>query len=1025
MTGAVDIRRHAAVHGVVGTELFEAVGPDGAPVPGPRAALVGLIHGNEIVGEAVLTRLAPEVPARLTRGSLLLVRANLESQRLGRRHTPDGADMNRLWDQERLRGLADPGPDAPYEHRRVAELAPLLLACDAILDLHSTSRPAPPFLVFRDDARHAHVAARLGVSHLVTGLHEGAVLDGGVCPDVGLRPGERSPRLGFTFESGQHDDPTNLERAYDVACRFLHALGLWRDAPPAPEVRPVVYEVIDRFQQVGRGAVPYRFVGYEGGEPGRGRRGPPRKLASFDEIEADEVLLRRGRDTVVRAHGPFTMLLPTPNADPGTDLYYVCQRRPWRDPALGVRTDPEARIEAQGVERMLDLLDDDDFSRGTSRASFDARQALDLCADLVGRTLRLPADHPHRKVCVVGRGDWGGDEAERRAGHRYRHAMRRVLAAGVPIDRIQLLRGASLGWFRALTAPAMGALLEQRGRGELRLYLSARQPHTVSVLVVGDLDRALADGDLRHVRVALMVEAATVEPDGPVPRVRVARAGLVSARPEILGATSRLLTALRDEHRFLVRRDGPTERELSPLVGDDGAVRPSADALAALRAGLYRLQLRLWRDALRHELPLPRPVADDAELGHALAGLMVSTGILDAESLEALLVRRDGDRPVVDPGRIEDLLAEPDRPLPARRRVGRTIPQQPLVADDVDADAIERWLGWKRWLRTAQVVPDTRGKDVDLVFDERGIRQRAAAWLRHAMEQARRAPGRVMVVVAGDGLNPQQQQHKADGLELLRASREALQDPNLRYLRIQHAQGTTLSWLKGMIATLEQRPAGQPVAIQFEAAHGASVNVMLVCARDDDGPDEPWSLEGWRIERCSVLVSDLHGSGVRDSRIGLFTEPIPGPTPRVNQELLYFGRAHCQGLLLQGGPRIYGPAGAPSPEQFEAVVVDQVAGWLQRVRSQSGEAVVPPPDDAAARTRWVVGLLGLADEWLAERLAAEIDRLEPADAVARRLWAEAPARWPGAGYRSSGAGEPGPLPAGDGGEPVSERPLHE
>jgi hypothetical protein len=756
-----------------------------------------------------------------------------------------------------------------------------------------------------------------------------------------------------------------------------------------------VYEVIDRFVQAPPDTSPWRFVGYDGGEAGAGRRGAPRRLASFDGIEADEMLLRRGRDGVVRAQMPFTMLLPTPSADPGTDMYYVTQRRPWRPMGRAVPTDAEARTEAGAIERMLDLLDDDDFARGSTWASFDSRRVLDLCADLVARTLRLQPEHPHRRVTIVGRGDWLGDEAERRAGQRYRGAMRRVLAAGIPVDRIQLMRGAGLGWFQSLTAPAMGEIFEQRrrgGAGKTRLYLSVRQPHTVSILVVGDLDRAQTDGDLRHLRVAMIVEAASVEPDGAEARVRVIRAGLFSARPEILTATSRLLGALREEHRFLVRRQPlADDPRIAAMLGEDGAIEPRGDAgsLTALRENLYRLQLRLWREALRHEVSEEVLVGETAR-GKWLASVMARTGILDGTSLQGLLLREGPSGTYrVDPDRLDAVLRRPEAFEPSPPIRGRTIPPQPLTSDEVDADALERWIGWKRFLRGAQVIPDTRGKDLDLVFDARGIRVRAAAWLRRARELAQRMPGRVMVVVAGDGMNPSSEQAE-EGRELLGAQSAALLDPNLRYLRIQHAEGTTLQWLKGILATLAARPPGQPVGIQWEAAHGASIHVMLVAIRDEDAPDRPWSLDGWSVERCSVLVSDLRGSGVRDTRIGLFAEPLGGPFLQVNQELLGFGRAHCERLLAQGGPRVRGETGAPPPNELEAVIVAQIAGWLERVRGWRTEALVPPPREVEARTRWVAGQLGLCDDWLAEGLAAEMDTTRAALEVARSLWDAVP-----------------------------------
>ncbi len=256
--------------GVDGVTLYQALDRSRRLVPGPRVAVVGLIHGNEVVGGHVLDAL----PARLSglrRGELLMVRANTRASALGTRHTASGSDLNRLWDRRRLGLLARHGPTS-FEEQRVLELAPLLQGCQAILDLHSTTRPSPTFLILRDDQRHALVARELGVELLVTGLFERAILDGGMCPDVGLGWGERSPRLGFTLEAGQHSDPANLQRALVVVLRFLRSLGLWEGALPPLQARPRVFEVTDRHRQAPAGTPPWRFVGHQGAEPGSGRR---------------------------------------------------------------------------------------------------------------------------------------------------------------------------------------------------------------------------------------------------------------------------------------------------------------------------------------------------------------------------------------------------------------------------------------------------------------------------------------------------------------------------------------------------------------------------------------------------------------------------------------------------------------------------------------------------------------------------------------------------------------------------------
>ena len=145
-TGAVArVLRQDRPGDVDGVVVLQAVDASGAPVPGPRVAIVGATHGNERVGIDVLARLQERADAALRRGALVLVLSNLDAMAIDRRHTPDGVDMNRLWDADRLARLAATDDEVLCsEERRVRRLAPLLLGCDAILDLHSTSRPSPP-----------------------------------------------------------------------------------------------------------------------------------------------------------------------------------------------------------------------------------------------------------------------------------------------------------------------------------------------------------------------------------------------------------------------------------------------------------------------------------------------------------------------------------------------------------------------------------------------------------------------------------------------------------------------------------------------------------------------------------------------------------------------------------------------------------------------------------------------------------------------------------------------------------------
>ncbi|TNE85394.1 MAG: hypothetical protein EP330_25240 [Deltaproteobacteria bacterium] len=981
------------VQGIPGTSLFEVLGRSGRAVPGPRVAIVGGIHGDEPVGLRVLDRLAEIAERELVAGSLLLVRGNLDAAALGIRHTRGGVDLNRLFDAETLDRLARSAPETlNSEERRARAIGPLLASVDAILDLHSTSRPAPPFLLFRDDQRHQRLALRLGVEHLVTGMHESTIVSGGLACNAGLRPGERTARLGFTFEAGQHTAPGNVERAWDVVVRLLHALGVWATVPAPADVEPRVYEVIERFAQSPSGSEPWHFVGHQGGEEGSERQGPPRQLRSFENVEAGELVLRRGSQ-VVRASAPFTMLMPAPTADPGADLYFVLQPRHgglMRE-GEGPRTDLEAQREAEAIERMLDLLDADSFDQGATRMSFDPHVVLGLCAEEIDRIGRLPEGHPHRRIAVVGRGDWSSEDRDRRVSQRYRRAMRRAIRTGVAIDRYQLLRGASLGWLDALTGPGMSRLLVERnlrpGVPDIRMYIADRQPHTVSLLVMGDVDLALRTGDFRSARVAVVVEAATAEPDGGDVRVRVVRAGLLSARREVMVATHRFLSVLRRQHRALLQSGplGQLKERLPQALGSDGALIPRPDALDELRLALRGLQIRRWCEQLDPVLEPGQELHGPEARGAWLAKTIVASGVRDVDALKGLL-REDGDRAVVDGAALSRWAADPASMVVASPSA-RPAPLQPLGAREVDADTLERWIGWKRYLRTGQLLPGTRGLDLDLALTTHEIHRRIAAIYARARILGEQSPGDVRVVVCGDGAMPRRERLDAGG-GVLAAHLALLSDPNVDYLRVQHASGTHAAWLKDFLAHLVDRPDGAaPAAVQWEPDHGASVNVILLATRDRDASTSPFSLDGWRMRACGVALQAF-AEQQREYELALFT----GLDGLENSELLAFGRAHAEGLLLQGGDRLGGaePVRASTARHFAEV---QLARWIRRLRRASEEPGWPAPDHPAAIRR-AIAHLGLEDDVLGVALVrAARSEASPEDA-ARATW-DAIDPWPG------------------------------
>lgn len=266
-------------------------------VDGPTIAISGAVHGNEPCGLEAVRRLSRELrdgSLTLNSGTLVLIHGNPEATLSGRRHTPGGCDLNRLFDF----AFVDDTPERAwvYEHHRAIELRSELGRWHALLDLHSTGFPGPPFAILAGPEA-AGLTADLGLERVVTGWHRSEL------------PGRRAligalarrERFALVIECGQHHDPEAAERAYHYARRFL---GYWKlvDNPAAPHGAAQHYEVFD----FARKPHPdYRF---------------PRPLTGFTPLPAGEDL-----GYGVRVPENSVAIMPNDTVDAGDDLLYFAR----------------------------------------------------------------------------------------------------------------------------------------------------------------------------------------------------------------------------------------------------------------------------------------------------------------------------------------------------------------------------------------------------------------------------------------------------------------------------------------------------------------------------------------------------------------------------------------------------------------------------------------------------------------------------------------------------------------------------
>ena len=287
--------------------------------PGPALVVMGAVHGNERSGAIAIARAIDDFQhgrLMLQRGRLTLV--PVANPLAFRQNTREGErNLNR-----RFVPRADP---QDYEDRITRQLAPLLAAHDALLDLHSFHTPGDPFAMvgprnnsgprepFARAAEEMALARALGAPQVVEGwldIYDRAARARGETPDdegIGTNEYMRSQGgYAVTLESGLHDDPEAVEVAQRALYGALAHLGLAN--VPAP---PRFAGAAARLKEVVlRDAPGDRLL---------------QDWHSFDRVAAGEPIAERADGTPVVAQQAGCVLFPHPEADVGPEWFYLAE----------------------------------------------------------------------------------------------------------------------------------------------------------------------------------------------------------------------------------------------------------------------------------------------------------------------------------------------------------------------------------------------------------------------------------------------------------------------------------------------------------------------------------------------------------------------------------------------------------------------------------------------------------------------------------------------------------------------------
>lgn len=272
--------------------------------PRPHLVVVGAIHGDERCGLAALTRLRDELATgalTLRAGTLTLVHGNPAATDHGRRCTPTGVDLNRLFDYR----FVDELPRALWqpEHHRALALRPVLEEADAVVDLHSTGAPTPPFVIASRVAASEPLALALGLEYVTLGWDGPAMLG----EQVLLAVLTRRERPGVAVECGQHEAPGAPEIAYRCAKRALSYFGMIEAAADAPEAHKRLWV---------RAAIKRPSASFRFAEP----------LEGMQHLAAGHVI-GYGDQLVLSVRSPCYAIMPNDTVPVGDDMLYIAEEQ--------------------------------------------------------------------------------------------------------------------------------------------------------------------------------------------------------------------------------------------------------------------------------------------------------------------------------------------------------------------------------------------------------------------------------------------------------------------------------------------------------------------------------------------------------------------------------------------------------------------------------------------------------------------------------------------------------------------------
>ncbi len=261
--------------------------------PGPTITIMGGLHGDEPMGVEIISKLKDKLAdTPIESGNLTLIIGNPKAVEAKIR--PIDKDMNRMFGTE-----LQPTPGS-YEEQRIQEIKSILNQSDILLDIHSTSSPAKPFIYCELTPAHLTAINSIDIPYIVS-------------PDPKFRPPEFNSAadnyidnqggIGITYETGQRTDISNFNQIYKNVINFLTAQKLFPGQPTKPSTEPK-HIIINQHLL---GSKDFQFS---------------KQFKNFDEIKTGELIATSNKEKIT-AQSNKIIIFPKTQITPNKAACYL------------------------------------------------------------------------------------------------------------------------------------------------------------------------------------------------------------------------------------------------------------------------------------------------------------------------------------------------------------------------------------------------------------------------------------------------------------------------------------------------------------------------------------------------------------------------------------------------------------------------------------------------------------------------------------------------------------------------------